>query len=78
MPFSEEVVAQAWERSGGQCECRRKTHSHFYIPCGKQLVWANRGKVGHGGWEVRHVTSYGGDMLSNCEILCWDCHESTF
>ncbi len=78
MSFSEEVIAQAWQRSGGQCECVRKTHSHFYVPCGKQLVWAERGKVGRGGWEARHMTTYGGDVLSNCEILCWDCHESTF
>jgi len=26
MVFSEEVVEQAWQRSGGYCECRRRTH----------------------------------------------------
>jgi hypothetical protein len=78
MPFPEEVVKQAFERAGGQCECTRRTHGHFYIPCGRPLVSKNRGRVGEGGWEVHHITSYGGDVLSNCEILCWDCYERTF
>jgi len=72
MAFSEEVVKQAWERAGGQCECRRRTHSHFYTPCGKVLIWENRGKGGSGGWEAHHVTT-SDDVLSNCEILCSDC-----
>ncbi len=76
MAFPDDVVKQAWERADGQCECRRRTHTHFYTPCGKPLVWENRGKVGRGGWEAHHTTSYGGDVLSNCEILCMDCHEA--
>jgi hypothetical protein len=78
MAFPEEVVKQAWERSGGQCECQRRTHKHFYIPCGKSLAWKKRGQVGTEGWEAHHVTSFGGDTLSNCEILCWECNEATF
>ena len=73
MGFPENVVKQAWERAGGQCECRRRTHSHFYTPCGKVLVWENRSKEGRGGWETHHITIDGGDVLSNCEILCSDC-----
>ncbi len=75
MAFPEDVVRQAWERAGEQCECMRRTHSHFYTPCGKPLVWQNRGSADKGGWDAHHITDFGGDVLSNCEILCWDCHE---
>lgn len=77
MSFSESVIKQAWERSGGQCECMKQTHSHFYTPCGKTLVWENRGGVGSGGWEAHHVHISGGDALFNCEILCRSCHEKS-
>ncbi len=76
MPFSEDVVKQAWERANGQCECRRRTHIHFYVPCAKDLIWKNRGTPDRGGWEAHHITTYGGDLLSNCEIICRHCYES--
>ena len=78
MPFPEDVVMQAWERASGQCECERRTHSHFYTPCGKPLVLTNRGRAGQGGWEAHHMTTFGGDVFSNCEILCWDCYNVTY
>lgn len=81
MAFSEETVKQAWERSCGKCECRRASHEHHYKRCGKDLVFANRGRnSGRGDWEAHHITnvqSGGDDNLSNCEILCWDCHSKT-
>ena len=78
MAFTESIVKQAWERSGGQCECRRRTHSHFYIPCGKQLRWEVRGKASQGGWESHQTRIGGGDTLENCEILCWQCHDTIY
>lgn len=77
MAFSEETVLQAWRRAGGRCECRRTSHNHLNIRCGKTLVWENRGREGWGAWEAHHINSNGGDDLSNCEILCWDCHSRT-
>ena len=78
MAFSNEIIEQAWKRSGGKCECRRRSHSHFYIRCNKQLVWLNRGKDGaRGCWEAHHKTAGGPDTFSNCEILCCDCHKLT-
>ncbi|MBI2853175.1 MAG: hypothetical protein HYX84_08820 [Chloroflexi bacterium] len=76
MAFSDEVIQRAWERAGGQCECQRRTHRHFYNPCGKQLVWAMRGRDGRGGWEADKIAFTGEDTLRNCEVLCWDCHDS--
>lgn len=79
MAFSEDTVSQAWRRAGGKCECTRSIHSHG-SRCSKQLVWANRGRDGVGSWEAHHrvsVDSGGSDVLSNCEILCWDCHSRT-
>ena len=80
MTFSELVIEEAWKRSGGKCECHRNVCGHG-IRCNKQLVWTNRGKEGHrGAWEAHHKTavSVGGeDTVSNCEILCLDCHKNT-
>ncbi len=79
MAFSDETVRQAWQRAGGKCECTRKTHSHSGR-CNKTLSWGNRGRSGMGAWEAHHRTSAesgGTDALSNCEILCWDCHSGT-
>lgn len=80
MAFSDSVVAQAWNRAGGKCECCRVTHGHG-IPCEKQLVWKNRGKDGErGAWEAHHkisVASGGTDTLPNCEIICVACHKGT-
>ena len=80
MAFSQFVVDAAWARSGGKCECNRLSHGHFGR-CNKQLSYGNRGKEGAwGAWEAHHKTaaSVGGtDTLSNCEILCLDCHKGT-
>ena len=79
MAFSPDVVERAWERADGRCECKRTNHGHF-LKCSKQLVWENRGRSAgeRGSWEAHHISSTGGDTLSNCEILCWDCHSKTF
>jgi len=77
--FSDETVRQAWQRAGAKCECTRKTHGHIGR-CNKTLSWGNRGRSGWGAWEAHHRTSIqsgGTDALSNCEILCWDCHSRT-
>ena len=78
MAFSDNVVLQAWKRAGGRCECKRKSHDHNYNRCNKVLNWQNRGREGIGAWEAHHINSNGPDTLSNCEILCWNCHKLTF
>ncbi len=78
MAFSEDVLKQAWERAGAQCECSRRTHRHFYTPCGRSLAWSARGQVTSGGWEARHRNVADGDTVANCEILCAECNEATF
>lgn len=77
MAFPLSVVQQAWQRAGGKCECKRTICGHTGR-CNKQLVWENRGKEGaRGAWEAHHITAGGPDTLSNCEILCLDCHKKT-
>jgi len=78
MAFSEDTIIKAWNNSGGRCECRRKTHNHPYGRFPKILVFKNRGRYGRGCWEAHHISATGGDGLSNCEILCWECHSATF
>jgi len=74
--FPEDVVRQAWTRAGGRCECQGA--SHLYGRCNRELVWENRGReTGTGAWEAHHIVSQetgGAPILSNCEILCWDCY----
>jgi hypothetical protein len=81
MAFSDETVKQAWERAGGKCECQRTTHGHVGR-CNKTLSWDSRGRESDwGAWEAHHrvsIQSGGSDDLSNCEILCWNCHSRTF
>jgi len=76
MAFPDSVVDAAWIRAGGKCECRRVGHVHS-IPHGSSLTRANRGREGRGAWEAHHRVRGGPDTLSNCEILCWDCHSRT-
>jgi len=75
MAFTDKIIEQAWKRAGGKCECRRWSHSHNIVRCGKELVLANKGKEGPGRWETRRVEPSAGDTLSNCEILCADCYK---
>ncbi len=81
MAFSEEVVAQAWDRADYKCECQREIHFHGGGRCNKKLVLGNRGREGPDAWEAHHiipVDSGGSDTLSNCKIFCWECHGKTF
>lgn len=71
MPFSEETKDEAFERSGGQCECERKEHDHT----GRCSSTVTRHSA-----EYHHITAEsvgGSDGLSNCEVLCHDCHVAT-
>ena len=77
MAFSTDTIEKAWKRSGGRCECRRRTHKHRYVRCGKTLVKHNRGTSGRGCWQAHHINRNGGNGLSNCEILCFACHTGT-
>ena len=78
MAFSETIKDQAYQRSGGRCECTRK-HEGLTAPHhgGRCPVTFTR----HGGkWEAHHkvsVSSGGSDTLSNCEVLCLECHQLT-
>lgn len=76
MAFSEEVVKEAWKRSGGHCECKRTTHTHS-SRCNKLLNWDSRGKESEYGWEAHHIIASGPDTVNNCEILCQKCHKLT-
>lgn len=75
-PFPDTVVALAWLRSGGRCECGRTSHAHRGS-CKTQLNKGSRGKESSMGWEAHHINSNGDGVLSNCEILCQDCHKNT-
>ena len=76
MAFTDDVLQQAWQRSGGKCECQNRSHDHGFYACDELLEWLNRAQPGLGSWEARHkvVPEDGGDdSLENCEIVCLDC-----
>ena len=78
MAFPLSVIDSAFRRAGSKCECKRTSHQHSFGRCNKLLVWENRGKDGSRGcWEAHHIVADGPDTLSNCEILCCDCHKRT-
>jgi 5-methylcytosine-specific restriction endonuclease McrA len=61
MAFSEETKKDALKNAGFKCE-----------KCGKSLSMSTA--------EAHHKTSVasgGKDILSNCKILCHDCHTNT-
>jgi len=77
-PFPDDVVESAWRRSCGCCECTRTTHNHNEKRCCKPLLKQNRGREMPSAWEAHHINSNAPAVLSNCQILCWICHKSTF
>ncbi len=67
MAFPQSVKNQVMRRSGGRCECKRKSHEHS-------------GRCNESGSEYHHVTSAeagGPDTAKNCEFLCKPCHRGT-
>lgn len=75
-PFPDIVVALAFARAGGRCECERLAHGHMGR-CPRQLNPGYRGLDVPGGWEAHHRNSQGPGVLSNCEIVCQHCHKLT-
>jgi 5-methylcytosine-specific restriction endonuclease McrA len=70
MAFSDAIKDRAFQRSGGQCECNRKTHNNH--PGSKCHTSITR----HGA-QYHHILSQdagGSDGLENCEALCAACH----
>lgn len=78
MAFSETTKNEAYKRSGGRCECTRQHQGNAQAP--HHGVRCARTFTRHGNWEAHHITaisSGGSDSLSNCEVLCTECHKLT-
>jgi len=80
--FPVDVVRQAFEAAGGQCECRRKTCTVKHKGrCPEHFDWDERDTADNPkAWQGHHwrAQSTGGtDKVTNCEILCVPCHIST-
>ncbi len=73
MAFSDEVLRKAWERAGGKCECRVRTHHHGFQACDELLRWDKREQPDPEGWKARQRSAGGDESLVNCEIVCWEC-----
>ena len=76
MSFSDSIKAQALQRSGGRCECDRQqcNHPRQYVGgrCTRRVTQATA--------EFHHLHAQaagGGDTLSNCQVLCKECHRQT-
>jgi hypothetical protein len=55
MAFSEEVIQEAWQRSGGVCECKRYEHNHANYRCSNNITFAHRGTESQGAWETHYI-----------------------
>lgn len=79
MPFSKEVIgARFWQYAVGRCECIRRCPTHAGRRCNRVLD-PNNQKPGMQ-WHSHHVISQddgGPDTLTNCQVLCLDCHKNT-
>lgn len=67
--FTDFTIQQAFTRAKGRCE-----------KCGTPLSFQSRGVESGYGWEAHHVISLasnGSNSLSNCKILCVNCHKKT-
>ena len=70
--FSESLIEQAWQRSGGECECWKESHGHIGT-CNKMLMKTYRGDRSSAyGWEAYSISGQYLDEMSDIEILCWD------
>ena len=76
--FTDDVIKKAWDRAQGQCECQSRSHSHFYTPCAKPLVWENRGKKVWGGWEIKQINENAAETLENSQVVCMTCYEKNY
>ncbi len=75
-PFPDDVIEDAWERSGEQCECTIITHpEHYDRRCHHMLIKPHRKNIySNFGWDAHQKNSKKGFNLNNCIILCWECH----
>lgn len=69
------VVTAAFERSGGICECSRRSHGHL-SRCAIPLVYNCRGQELPGGWEALLLDPFGYSDIDNCEIVCISCYKT--
>lgn len=69
-PFPEWVIDERWQTAVGCCECRNPNHPHH---CDR----ACRRDLSRCDWDAHHANRYAGDSVSNCRLLCVDCHYLT-
>jgi hypothetical protein len=74
MKFTKKTKDEAYERSGGRCECTREDGLHPGRRCPERLK--RKGKKTN--FNHLHADRLSGaDEPSNCEVICRRCHERT-
>lgn len=69
MSFNEETMHEAFERSGGRCECTRQSCSqHYMTRCSNRVTTVTAQYH-----RRKDHPLNGADALNNCEVLCMDC-----
>jgi hypothetical protein len=66
--FTEQKIREAFERTGGRCECNLGVCGHPR-KCGAQLEWEARGVQ----WDVEVLDAEGEDDSLSLVVLCADC-----
>lgn len=77
--FPDEVVREAFDACGGQCECVKSACGH-QGKCPTTFTWDERATADEDGWQAHHEVAEaedGPDTRGNCRILCVRCHKAT-
>ena len=74
MLFDKDTVKLAWERTNGQCECKRIGCQHAGGRCTQPLNEKMLNDDDPGGWYVRAVNEFGPSKLFNLETVCSECY----
>jgi len=73
MPFSLDVVVEAWRHSKGCCECMGGEGHKHTGRCNQLLAWTLQGVEIDAGWQACRKVPSGKDVLRICEIRCARC-----
>jgi len=64
--FKDDIVLHQWKWSSGRCE-----------RCRKQLTFEDKDRESRGKWVAHSRSRRYIDTISDCMILCWECHKIT-
>lgn len=75
MAFADSTKDDAYTRSRGRCQCKRRGHTKHYSGRRCPTKVSRRGARGAEFHHIQWASRNGKDRLSNCRVLCTTCHD---